>query len=161
MRRVVLANETDWEGWRKATRSLVLAGVAPDQVRWAVRSHDEEGDPLQEEAGSFGISRALVSLAALAIQARDPERFPALPAGLARACRRARAGAERRRRCPPRARPRVRGARRGAQDAHAGAIPARHRRQSHALSRLVRAGALRAGGQCAADGAALCRLHLL
>ena len=75
MRRVVLANETDWEGWRKATRSLVLAGVAPDQVRWAVRSHDEDSDPLQEEAGSFGISRALVSLAALAIQAREPERF--------------------------------------------------------------------------------------
>src|SRR6516165_7387177 len=34
MRRVVLANETDWDGWRKATRSLVLAGVAPDEVRW-------------------------------------------------------------------------------------------------------------------------------
>ena len=52
MRRVVLANETDWEGWRKATRSLVLAGVAPEDVRWAVRSHDEEGDPLQEEVGT-------------------------------------------------------------------------------------------------------------
>jgi uracil-DNA glycosylase len=75
MRRVVLANETDWEGWRKATRSLVLAGVAPEDVRWSVRSHDEEGDPLQEETGSFGVPRALVSLASLAIQARDPERF--------------------------------------------------------------------------------------
>ena len=48
MRRVVLANETDWEGWRKATRSLVLAGVAPEDVRWSVRSHDEDGDPLPE-----------------------------------------------------------------------------------------------------------------
>ncbi len=75
MRRIVLANETDWEGWRKATRSLVLAGVAPDEVRWSVRSHDEEGDPLQEGAGSFGVSRALINLASLAIQARNPERF--------------------------------------------------------------------------------------
>jgi DNA polymerase len=78
MRRIVLANETDWEGWRKATRSLILGGVPPDDVRWAVRSHDEEGDPLQDETGSFGVSRALVSLASLAIQARDPERFDLL-----------------------------------------------------------------------------------
>src|SRR5262249_13983138 len=78
MRRVVLANETDWEGWRKAARSLALAGVAPEDVRWAVRSHDEEGDPLPEGQGSFSVARALVSLAALAIQARDPTRFALL-----------------------------------------------------------------------------------
>ena len=78
MRRVVLANETDWDGWRKAARSLVLGGTAPDQVHWSVRSHDEEGDPLREEAGSFGVSRSLVALAALAIQARDPARFDLL-----------------------------------------------------------------------------------
>jgi probable DNA metabolism protein len=78
MRRVVLASETDWDGWRKATRSLVLAGVAPEEVRWSVRSHDEEGDPLQESAGSFGVSRALITLASLAIQARDPARFDLL-----------------------------------------------------------------------------------
>src|SRR4051794_41127178 len=78
MRRVVLANETDWEGWRKATRSLVLADVTPDDVRWSIRSLDEDGDPLQEGQGSFGVSRALVSLASLAIQARDPERFALL-----------------------------------------------------------------------------------
>jgi uracil-DNA glycosylase len=78
MRRIALANETDWEGWRKATRSLILAGVAPEQVRWSVRSHDEEGDPLQDQAGSFGVSRALVSLASLAIQAREPDRFDLL-----------------------------------------------------------------------------------
>jgi len=78
MRRIVLANETDWEGWRKATRSLVLAGIEPDDVRWAVRSHDEEGDPLQAGSGSFGVSRSLVSLASLAIQAREPARFDLL-----------------------------------------------------------------------------------
>jgi DNA polymerase len=78
MRRVVLANETDWDGWRKATRALVVAGVAPEEVRWSVRSHDEEGDALQEVSGSFGVSRALVTLASLAIQARDLERFDLL-----------------------------------------------------------------------------------
>jgi probable DNA metabolism protein len=78
MRRVVLANETDWEGWRKATRSLVLAGVEPDEVRWAVRSHDEAGDPLQDGTGSFGVSRSLVALASVAIQAREKTRFDLL-----------------------------------------------------------------------------------
>ena len=78
MRRVVLANETDWEGWRKATRSLVLAGTEPGQVSWAMRSHDEDGDPLQEGTGSFGVSRSLVSLTSIAIQARDPVRFDLL-----------------------------------------------------------------------------------
>ena len=78
MRRIVLANETDWEGWRKAARSLVMASVVPEDVRWAVRSHDEEGDPLQDETGSFGVSRALVALASLAIQAREAERFDLL-----------------------------------------------------------------------------------
>ena len=78
MPRVVLAFETDWEGWRKATRSLVLAGVAPEDVRWSVRSHDEEGDPLPQGQGSFGVSRSLVSLASLTIQAGDPTRFDLL-----------------------------------------------------------------------------------
>jgi DNA polymerase len=78
MKRIVLANETDWDGWRKATRSLVLAGIPPQEVRWAVRSHDEDGDPLREEQGSFGVSKALVSLASVAIQAREPGRFALL-----------------------------------------------------------------------------------
>jgi uracil-DNA glycosylase len=78
MRQIVLISETDWEGWRKATRALVMAGVAPEDVRWSVRSHDEQGGPLPEATGSFGISRALVSLASLAVQAREPERFDLL-----------------------------------------------------------------------------------
>jgi DNA polymerase len=78
MRRIVLANETDWDGWRKATRSLVLSGVPPQEVRWSVRSNGDEGDPLREEQGSFGVSKALVTLASLAIQAREPGRFDLL-----------------------------------------------------------------------------------
>ncbi|HEX5326370.1 MAG TPA: UdgX family uracil-DNA binding protein [Acetobacteraceae bacterium] len=76
MRRIGLRSETDWDGWRTATRSLVLAGVPPDDIRWQVRA--KSPDPHPEPAGSFGISRALVALAAQAIQARDPTRFDLL-----------------------------------------------------------------------------------
>ncbi len=78
MRQIVLANETDWEGWRKATRSLILAGVAPEKVHWSVRAHNEDGHPLEEGSGSFGVSRALITLASVVIQARDPARFDLL-----------------------------------------------------------------------------------
>ncbi len=68
----VLTSETDWAGWRAATRSLVLGGVEPNAVRWTVG-----GTPhlLPEATGSFGVSRTLVSLASVAVQAREPERF--------------------------------------------------------------------------------------
>jgi uracil-DNA glycosylase len=75
MRRIVLESETDWEGWRTAARALVLAGVEPDEVRWSVRAHADERHTLPEGSGSFGVSRSLVTLASLAIQARDPDRF--------------------------------------------------------------------------------------
>jgi probable DNA metabolism protein len=79
MRRIVLESETDWEGWRTAARALVLAGVDPDEVRWSVRSgNDERHQALPEGSGSFSVSRALVGLAALAIQAREPARFDLL-----------------------------------------------------------------------------------
>ena len=72
MRRIVLCSETDWEGWRQATRSLVLAGVEPEALSWSV---GDDTPPLPDATGSFHVPRALVSLAALAIQARDAERF--------------------------------------------------------------------------------------
>jgi uracil-DNA glycosylase len=72
MRRIVLENETDWQGWRLATRLLVLAGIEPDEVEWSVRGR---GDDLPDTAGSFHLPRALVTLASIAIQARDPDRF--------------------------------------------------------------------------------------
>lgn len=78
MRRIVLESETDWGGWRTATRALILAGAEPDDVHWSVRGHDDGPNVLPEGSGSFSISRALVSLAALAIQARDPPRFDLL-----------------------------------------------------------------------------------
>jgi DNA polymerase len=76
MRRIALRSETDWDGWRAATRALVLADVPPDQVQWRVAPKGSHALP--EAAGSFSISRALVALAGLAIQARDPRRFEVL-----------------------------------------------------------------------------------
>ncbi len=79
MHRVVLDGETDWDGWRKATRALVLAGAKPEQVHWSVRGHSEAtADPLPESSGGFNVSRPLVSMAALAFQAREPMRFDLL-----------------------------------------------------------------------------------
>jgi len=72
MRRIALKNETDWDGWRQAARRLVLAGVEPEAVSWTVGG---EMEPLPESSGSFNLPRALVSLASVAIQAREPDRF--------------------------------------------------------------------------------------
>jgi probable DNA metabolism protein len=75
MHTIALASETDWHGWRVATRALVLDGAPPDAVRWQIGG---AGDALPGATGSFGLSRALVDLAALAIQAHDPDRFALL-----------------------------------------------------------------------------------
>jgi probable DNA metabolism protein len=72
MRIVALNGETDWDGWRQAARALVLAGEEPSRINWSV------GGPtavLPDASGTFHVPRALVSLASVAIQARDPERF--------------------------------------------------------------------------------------
>ena len=76
MRRVVLDRETDWDGWRKATRAMVLAGVEPEQVRWSVRTQaGDAADELPDGSGGFNVSRALLAMATLAFQARAQERF--------------------------------------------------------------------------------------
>ena len=72
MRQIVLKSETDWEGWRRATRALVLAGTAPEALIWSVGS---ARDAAPDASGTFHVPRALMSLASLAIQARDPDRF--------------------------------------------------------------------------------------
>jgi probable DNA metabolism protein len=72
MRRIVLANETDWSGWRQSARLLVLAGIEPGQVAWSIGG---TGDDLPAATGSFELPRALVTLASVAIQAREPDRF--------------------------------------------------------------------------------------
>jgi DNA polymerase len=72
MRTIVLKRETDWEGWRLATRALVLAGIEPQTLAWAIGG---EATDLPVGSGTFQVPRELLSLAALTIQARDPDRF--------------------------------------------------------------------------------------
>jgi DNA polymerase len=77
--RIVLAREADWDGWRRATRALVLGGVPPEAIRWSVGVDGSASDPLPTPAeGTFNVSRALVALAETALLARDPERFALL-----------------------------------------------------------------------------------
>ena len=72
MQQITLKNETDWEGWRHAARTLVLEGVEPATLTWSVG-----GEILARPnaTGGFQVPRTLVTLAALAIQARHPDRF--------------------------------------------------------------------------------------
>ncbi len=80
MRQIALSSETDFAGWRHAARELALAGVPPEEVRWTIHGAHAPGHaPGHAEAkGSFSVPRALVVLAGLATQARDPERFDLL-----------------------------------------------------------------------------------
>lgn len=79
MPQIALAGQTDWDGWRKATRVLVLSGVPPEDVHWVIGSHPHDpGDVVPAGAGGFQVPRALVTLASLALQARDPDRFALL-----------------------------------------------------------------------------------
>lgn len=72
MHRIALHSETDWDGWRQATRALILAGIEPAAVTWQVGGQKHK---LPDGSGSFSVSRSLVALASTAIQAREPERF--------------------------------------------------------------------------------------
>ena len=72
MRTIVLKSETDWDGWRQATRSLILAGTEPADLTWKVGA---DVTAMPEASGTFHVPRGAVSLASLAIQARQPDRF--------------------------------------------------------------------------------------
>ena len=73
---IALRGETDWDGWRAAARALVLTGIPPEAVEFAVDPARHAPPP--EAAGGFAVPRALIALAAQAIQARDPGRFALL-----------------------------------------------------------------------------------
>jgi DNA polymerase len=72
MPHIALLHETDWDGWRQAARYLALAGIEPAEVTWSVGG---DSDALPAASGGFSLPRALVGLAAAAIQAREAERF--------------------------------------------------------------------------------------
>ena len=78
MRRIVLASQTDWEGWRAGARALALEGVPPEQVVWSVEAKDDlfgEAPASPAPTGALTVPRALVELAETVILANDPERF--------------------------------------------------------------------------------------
>jgi uracil-DNA glycosylase len=85
MHLITLDNETDFDGWRKAARALVLNQVPPFEVTWTVRGNEPElfADildpvPLQAASGTFNVPAKFVDLAQAAILHRDSERFALL-----------------------------------------------------------------------------------
>jgi DNA polymerase len=84
MRVITLDSETDFDGWRKAARSLALNGIAPREVTWTVRGNapelfEAESDtPLEDAPGSFSVPAKFVELAKIAVLHRNPARFALL-----------------------------------------------------------------------------------
>lgn len=92
MRRVSLAHEEDFDGWRDAARALAIADVPPDQISWRVG--DEIADLFADVGPSapspaspgpaFSVPMPFIALARAAICHSDPERFALLYALLLR-----------------------------------------------------------------------------
>jgi DNA polymerase len=84
---ITLDSETDFDGWRKAARALVLHEVKPADVTWTVQGHAPElfvpeaetalPEPTQATP-SFNVPSKFVELTQSAILHRDPERFAIL-----------------------------------------------------------------------------------
>ncbi|WP_448662959.1 UdgX family uracil-DNA binding protein [Sphingomonas sp. CJ20] len=82
MRRVALADEDDFDGWRDAARALAQARVPPADIVWQVGEAraDLFGNttPLAPSGAPFTVPRAFVDLAQTAILHADPQRFALL-----------------------------------------------------------------------------------
>jgi len=85
MHLITLDSETDFEGWRRAGRALVLHEVKPADVTWIVQGEESElfaptaeALPLETPQGTFTVSAKFVELAKSAILHRDPQRFAIL-----------------------------------------------------------------------------------
>jgi DNA polymerase len=84
MHHIILDNETDFDGWRKAARSLALAGMPPADVTWSVNGDDDLFAPAASQLPphsadeTFSVSAKFVELAKIAILHRDRERFALL-----------------------------------------------------------------------------------
>lgn len=78
---VRLKNETDFDGWRTAARSLLAQGIAPEAVDWRVSDTSPglfdtpEFVPLHIPGRAFSVSRDFFQLCKTAILYRDPMRF--------------------------------------------------------------------------------------
>src|SRR5215212_5852094 len=82
MHHITLDSETDFDGWRKAARTLALNDVKPFDVSWRVADDAPElfapTSPLEPPPGTFSVPARFVELAEIAILHRNPERFALL-----------------------------------------------------------------------------------
>ena len=82
---ITLHSESDFDGWRKTARMLVLDDVKPAEVTWSVRGNEpglfetpDNAPLLETPSGTFRVPAKFVDLAKTAILHRDPERFALL-----------------------------------------------------------------------------------
>ncbi len=80
---ITLDGETDFDGWRKAARTLALNDVKPADVAWRVRGDAPElfeptAPPSEPPHGTFNVSAKFIELAEIVILHRNPERFALL-----------------------------------------------------------------------------------
>ena len=85
MHYVALKSETDFDGWRRSARALILNNVLPSNVTWSVQGNSPElfepsaiVPPSSDPHSTFTVSAKFVELAQSAILNRDPERFALL-----------------------------------------------------------------------------------
>ena len=83
MHHITLGSETDFDGWRKAARTLALHEVQPSAVTWRVGSNGPElvepsAAPLETPNNAISVPAKFVVLAQSAILHRDPLRFAIL-----------------------------------------------------------------------------------
>jgi DNA polymerase len=83
MHHITLDHETDFDGWRKAARTLVLNDVSPSDVTWRVQGDAPElfeptAPPPDLPNGTFNVPAKFVELAKAAILHRNRERFALL-----------------------------------------------------------------------------------
>lgn len=75
---VVLAEGADEEGFRRAVRRLIAAGIPPEQVAWTTDTPSLFGAPLPEAAPPFPLPRQAADLVRLVHCHREPERHALL-----------------------------------------------------------------------------------
>jgi DNA polymerase len=83
MHHITLGSETDFDGWRKAARALVLNQIKPSEVIWSVRGHaakpaEPSPTPLEPARDTFKVPAGFVALAQSVVLHRDNARFALL-----------------------------------------------------------------------------------
>ncbi len=87
MKRILLAHQTDFAGWRAAARDALIASLPPDALDWRVEGDNDAPDLFAAEAPASlapppaaapRVPRAFIGLAETVILHRDPGRFALL-----------------------------------------------------------------------------------